>query len=285
MLGGKVLSYLFCLVHAAVPSAVDSVTWQRSNGTAVDHVVRRLTGRSPKAARYPSLLVVREVTTPDGNFTCRVSHRGEELLRTIEVTGGHSSVPKLAEVTQVSLKGGTAVLPCPGLAPILRPTWIFEGRRLRPSERVAASERQLVIRDVREADFGEYRCQVRSARLHYNQTTLVTLLSTQGPATLTTHYALAAHPPPIPQGVSQCNQSSLPEDGEDGTTAVSEMESKIDCPLPFEMLEGHCLLVAPGEARSWHQARSQCQGFEGDLLVIENAALLLALMRLFHSQG
>lgn len=285
MLEGKVLSYLFCLVHAAVPSAVSSVTWYRSDGVAVDHVVRRLTGRGPQAARYPSLLVVREVATPDGNFTCRVRHRGEELLRSMEVTGNYSSVPELTEVTQVSLMDGMAVLPCPGLAPFLRPTWVFDGRRLRPSERVTVAERQLVIRGVREADFGEYRCQVRSGKLHYNHTTLVTLLPARGPNTLTAHYALTAHPPPTPQGVPQCNQSSSQEDGKDGTTAAPEVASRIDCPPPYEVLEGHCVLVAPGEAKSWHQARSQCRGIEGDLLVVENAAFLLALMRLFHSQG
>lgn len=285
MPGGKVLSYLFCLVHAAVPSAVRSVMWYKSDGAAVDNVLRRLTGRRPQTARYPSLLLVREVTTPDGNFTCRVNHRGEELHRTIKVTGGHSSVPELAEKTQVSLEGGTALLPCPGLAPVLRATWVFEGRQLRSGGRVAVGERQLVIRDVREADFGEYRCQVRSDRLHYNYTTLVTLLPARGPTTLTTHYTLAAHPPPIPQRVTPCNQSSLQQDGEDGATSAPIVEPKIVCPPPFETMEGHCVLVAPGEARSWHQARSQCQGFEGDLLVIENAALLLAMMRLFHTQG
>lgn len=150
---------------------------------------------------------------------------------------------------------------------------------------MATTERQLLIKGVTEADLGEYRCHVRSARFHYNHTTLVTLLQARGPTTLTTHYALTAHPPPIPQGVSPCNQSSLQEDDMDGTTAVPEVELKIDCPSPYETLEGHCLLMAPGETRSWEQARSQCQGFEGDLLVVDNAALLLALMRLFHSQG
>lgn len=283
--GGKILSYLFCLVQAAVPSAVGSVTWHRSDGVAVDHVVRRLTGRGSQAARYPSLLMVREVTTPDGNFTCRVRHRGRELLRTIEVTGRHSSVPELEEVTQVSLDGETALLPCPGFAPFLRSTWVFEGRRLRSSGRVVVEERQLLIRGVREADFGEYRCQVRSARLHYNHTTLVTLLPARGPTTLTEHYTLAAHPPPIPQGVSTCNQSSLQEDVQARNTSEPAVKSEVVCPPPYEAMEGHCLLVAPGEARSWHQARSQCRGLEGDLLVIENAALLLALMRLFHTQG
>lgn len=283
--GGKVLSYLFCLVHTAVPKAVSSVTWHWSSGAALDHVVRHFKGRGPQAARFPSLLVVREVTTSDGNFTCRVMYRGENLSRSIEVTGGYSSVPELGEVTQVSVEGETAALPCPGLVPILRSTWVFKGRRLRPSERVVTGERQLVIKGLGEADFGEYRCHVRSARLHYNHTTLVTLLPARGPNTLTNHYVLTAHPPLPPVSVSTCNQSSLKEDDEDGAAAVPEAESKVVCPPPFETLEGHCLLVAPGEARSWHQARSQCQTLEGDLLVIENAALLLALMRLFHSQG
>ncbi|KAG0708497.1 Endoprotease bli-4 [Chionoecetes opilio] len=284
MASEKILSYLFCFVHATVPSAVSSVTWQRSDGAPVDHVVRRLHGRGPQAAQYPSLLLVREVETTVGNFTCRVRHGGDELLRTIEVTAGHSSVPEVTEVTQVSVEGGTAVLPCPGLAPILRPTWVFEGRRLRPSKRVVVGERELTIRDVAANDLGVYRCQVKSVRFDYSHTTLVTLLPARGPTTLITHYALTTHPKPAPIRGSSCNNTSLDVDENQGTTTVAKVEAYIDCPSPFERLMGHCVLLAPGEARSWQKARSQCRGFKGDLLVIENAALLLALMRLIHSQ-
>ena len=284
---GKILSYLFCFVHTAVPSDVSSITWQRSDGTPVSNVVRRLYGRHPQALRYPSLLVVREVKTTEGNFTCRVRRhdREEMLLKAIEVTGNHSSVPEVTEVTQVSVEGGTVVLPCPGLTPILRPTWVFEGRRLRTSRRVVMDEREVTIRDVTERDLGVYRCQVRSARLHYSHTTLVTLLPARGPTTLITHYALTSYPQPPPPTPSPCNQNSSTVDDNEEKPTIAEVEASKDCPPPYKMLEGHCVLMAPGEARSWQKARLQCQGFNGDLLVIENAALLLALMRLFHSQG
>lgn len=285
VMGGVKILYLFCFVHTAVPSAVRSVTWQKTDGAPVDHVVRRLNGRGPQAVRYPSLLLVREAETIEGNFTCRVSHRDEVLLRTIEVTAANSSVPELTEVTQVSVEGGTAVLPCPGVAPIIRPTWMFEGRRLRPSRRVVVDEQKLTIKNLTADDLGVYRCQVKSARLHYSHTTVVTLLPAQGPNTLVTHYALTSHPKPAIPQVSPCNQSFPEVDKNEGKTAEVEVEASRDCSPPYEMLEGHCLLVAPGEARSWQRARSQCREFNGDLLVIENATLLLALMRLFHSQG
>lgn len=284
MSGGKILSYLFCFVRVAVPSVFSNVMWQRSDGTPVDNVVRRLNGRDPQAARYPSLLVVREVETPDGNFTCQVRHRGQTLIRITEVRGHQPSVPEMTEVTRVSVRGGTVVLPCPGLVPILRPTWLFQGQRLRPSRRVVVGEQELTIRGVTESDYGVYRCQVRSDRLHYSHTTVVTLLPAQGPTTLIAHYALTAYPEPPSPEVPSCNQSSSKVD-QNETTIVTEVEVNTSCPAPYEMMQGHCVLVAPGEPRSWQKARSQCRGFNGDLLVVENAALLLALMRLFHSQG
>lgn len=279
---GNVYSYLFCSVRAPVPSGVSGITWLTADGGTIESVVRRLRGKGSQATRHPGLLLVREVKVTDGNFTCRVVYNDEVLSQNVEVWGNYSSVPTFSETTQVSVEGGNVVLPCDTLAPILRGMWTLNGERVRSSERVTLGENELTITGVERQDLGEYRCHVRSSRFHYSQVASVTLLLAQGPATLITYYAITSHPPPPPLS------TLAPPCPSQGNTSDSQMSTTSEpprpCLPPYEELEGHCVLVTRGE-RSWHRARAQCQRQGGDLLVLKDATLMLALIQRFHSQG
>ncbi|XP_071552478.1 LOW QUALITY PROTEIN: uncharacterized protein [Panulirus ornatus] len=285
---GNVYSYLFCKVFAPVPSAVGSITWHTADGGDVENVVRRLRGKGYQANRHPALLLVREVKVTDGNFTCRAAYNNEVHSQDMEVWGNYSSVPTVTKTSQVSVEGGNVVLTCDTLAPILRGIWTLDGERVRSSPRVSLGENELTITGVGRQNLGEYRCHVRSSRLHYSHVASITLLLAQGPATLITHYAITSQPPPPPLPTlipPRCtSKEDTTSDSENTTTSEPDRAVPISCSPPYEELGGHCLLVTQGE-RSWHRARTHCQRQGGDLLVLQDAALMLALIHHFHSQG
>ncbi|XP_069188045.1 neuroendocrine convertase 2 [Procambarus clarkii] len=285
--GASVHSYLYCRVRAPIPSAVSSINWYKSNGQMIENVVRRMSGSGAFSAKYPALLLVLE-SVHTGNFTCKVVYDNEIISQHLEVTG-HSTIPEVTETTQVSVEGGNVSLSCNSLPPFLRGTWTREGKQVTPSARVTITEEKLTISSVERQDLGVYKCQVRSARLHYTHTAAVTLLLAQGPSTLITHYAITTHPPPPASTTlveSSCTSqwNTTPASADTAVWGLGGPGSR-RCPLPYKALEGRCLLVAPGEPRSWQRARTQCRRHGGDLLVLQDAALMLALMQLFHSQG
>ncbi|KAG7163032.1 Furin-like protease 1-like 1 [Homarus americanus] len=286
----KIHSYLFCRVRAPVPGIVSGITWYSGDREIVQDVVRRLSGKGFLAAKYPSILLIRETKTIDGNFTCRVMYDNEVFIQNLEVRGNYSTVPEVTEKTQVSVEGGNVELACDSLSPILRGTWTRNGERVKPTERVTINEERLTITGVENQDLGVYKCHVKSPRFNYSHNVSVTLLLAQGRSTLITHYAITSQPPLPPSLASTTSLCTSQENATD--TSPNPLTSELfgagprGCPRPFKTLvEGHCLLVAPGEARSWNRARAQCQRRGGDLLVLQDAALMLAIMQLFHSQG
>ncbi|XP_053631192.2 uncharacterized protein [Cherax quadricarinatus] len=285
-IGSSIHSYFFCRVRAAVPSAVSNITWFNSNGDVITNVVRRMRGKGTFAARYPALLLVL-VGITEGNFTCKAVYNNEVISQNLEVTGNYSTIPEMTQITQVSVEGGNVTLTCDKLSPFLRGTWTFHGEPITSSRRIIITEDALIISATERQDFGEYQCHIRSSRLHYYHTTVITLLLAQGPSTLITHYTITSQPPPpTPLVEPSCTtqRNATDESVKIAAWGLGGPGTR-RCPPPYKTLEGHCLLVAPGDVRSWHRARTQCRRQGGDLLVIQEPALMLALIQLFHSQG
>ncbi|KAK4300779.1 hypothetical protein Pmani_027042 [Petrolisthes manimaculis] len=333
------LSYLYCRVKNADPSSVINLGWHTSEGGPVDGVMRRLRGRGAQSSRYPVLLLVREARTFEGNFTCKFLYNGEEFAQNIEIKDHHSNVPLVTKMTQVSVPGGTVRMPCDILVPILRGSWSLDGHRLRPSEgRIIVSEESLTINNVSKEDLGEYKCHLRSPRLSFSHSVIITLLQAAGPTTLIAHYNLTPlSSTTLPQGLpgnssTLCTATTTPTTATTTTNSTTEpqvpppppppptttttitttktpispttttpittpvshsginrdsgpwVDTTKRCPPPYKLLGEFCILVAPGEARSWQRARSQCLSMGGDLMIVKNATFLLTLMRYFHTQ-
>ncbi|XP_064107386.1 uncharacterized protein LOC135216183 [Macrobrachium nipponense] len=287
----EITLFLFCRVTTSLPRYVTNIQWQTFGGETFHDAIRHLKGHGSRSEKYPAVLTIKKTENIKGNFTCKVSYNGEEYSRDVHINSIYSSTPHTTETVRVAEAGKPIILPCENLSPIIRGTWTKDGQQLQSSPRITITEDQLLIKNVTSEDAGVYECYKNASRLHYAHRSSITLLMAKGPSTLIQYYAIDSHPP-IPQVKPQPSCPSINISEEEMTDTDSESLAvdtlglpKKPCPPPYRPVEGHCLLIGAGPARPWHQAREQCRKRKGELLVVHDASLMLALIQLLHTQG
>ncbi|XP_068204433.1 uncharacterized protein [Palaemon carinicauda] len=280
--------FLFCRVLTSNPQHVTNIQWQTSEGETFYDVVKHLKGQGRRSEKYPSVLTIRKTESILGNFTCKISYNGEEYSKDIHINSNYSSTPHTSETAYVVDVGKDAILPCENLSPIIRGTWTKDGKNIQSSPRVIINEDQLLIKNVTPDDAGVYECYKNAPRLYYSHRSSITLLMAKGPTTLIQYYAIDSQPliPQLKPKPSCSSSNSTEEDTLPLSFTVDTLGiPKKPCPPPYRPVQGHCLLIGAGPARPWHQARQQCQRRRGELLVVHDASLMLALIQLLHTQG
>ncbi|XP_045604428.2 C-type mannose receptor 2 [Procambarus clarkii] len=87
----------------------------------------------------------------------------------------------------------------------------------------------------------------------------------------------------IYSGLSQSTEAEVLT-GASADTHI-HVRSKLDCPVPYQPIADHCILVDNSLFGSWSSMRGICQVLEGDLVSLHDANVLNAIFNYLHDEG